>query len=191
MFLSIDIWRNIFVIVVKLFKTISNFIFYKFLFFGDFTNDFKIKCNFVNSIVLIYNTIKKIMKIKIILFVFMAIIIAACDTENNSTNAINTMPEQNAIAVTHAEGKKLFLLYCATCHHPTNMGTGPALKGAIDRMPNKDWIYDWIKNPAGVLAKNDAYAVELCAKWTPAIMTAFHNLSNSQIDEITAYIESY
>jgi mono/diheme cytochrome c family protein len=131
------------------------------------------------------------MKFKIVLIALFTIIIAACSSSNNDDTIATNVTTQNATAEIHTEGKQLFLLYCATCHHPTNMGTGPALKGAIDRIPNKDWIYAWIKNPAAVLASNDAYAVALCAKWTPAIMTAFPNLSNIQIDEITAYIESY
>jgi mono/diheme cytochrome c family protein len=88
------------------------------------------------------------------------------------------------------EGKNLFRLYCASCHHPVKDLTGPALKGAIDRVPNKEWLYQWIKNPQALIDVKDPYALKICEQWQPAVMNGYPNMTNEQIDLITAYIES-
>ena len=89
-----------------------------------------------------------------------------------------------------AQGEALFKANCATCHKPDQDFTGPALKGARDREPSKDWVYNWVHNPAGTIG-SDPYAKGLADKWKPTIMTSFPNLKKEEIDAILKYVEDY
>jgi mono/diheme cytochrome c family protein len=87
-------------------------------------------------------------------------------------------------------GEELFKANCANCHKPDVDYTGPALKGVRDRQPDKEYIYKWMANPAGMIA-TDAYAKKLFEKWKPTVMTAFANLKKDQVDAILDYVEAY
>jgi cytochrome c2 len=89
------------------------------------------------------------------------------------------------------DGKALFQANCASCHNPLKDATGPALKGVTGRVPNKEWIYKWIKNSASVIASGDKYANDLYNKWNKTAMTAFPGLSNEEIDAIVKYVDDY
>jgi cytochrome c2 len=69
-----------------------------------------------------------------------------------------------------AQGEALFKAQCANCHKVDGDYTGPWLKGARDRQPDKEYIYKWMANPAGMIA-SDPYAKALFAKWKPTVMT--------------------
>lgn len=88
------------------------------------------------------------------------------------------------------DGKALFTTNCASCHHPVKESTGPALAGAMDRVPSKEWMYDWVKNSAKVISSGDKYANDIYNKYNKVAMTAFPNLTNEEIDAIFAYVES-
>ena len=45
-----------------------------------------------------------------------------------------------------ADGEALFKANCASCHKPDVHYVGPALKGAREREPSKDWVYKWVAN---------------------------------------------
>jgi len=89
-----------------------------------------------------------------------------------------------------AEGKQLFQQNCQTCHALDKNLTGPALRGFTARGPwgEKQNIYDWIHNPAAFMAK-DKYTQELKAQYG-AIMQAFPQLTNEQIDAIVEYVNT-
>ena len=89
-----------------------------------------------------------------------------------------------------ADGEALFKANCANCHKPDADYTGPALKGWKDRVPNDQWIYDWVANPAKMIA-SDAYSKTLADKWKPTVMTAFSNLKKDEIDAIMKYVDDY
>ena len=89
-----------------------------------------------------------------------------------------------------AQGEALFKANCASCHKPDADYTGPALKGARTREPDKDWVYKWVANPAGMIA-SDAYAKGLFDKWKPTVMTAFPQLKKAEIDAILDYVDAY
>lgn len=93
--------------------------------------------------------------------------------------------------VTAQDGKALFSANCASCHHPVKDVTGPALQGAESRVPDKEWLYKWVKNSAAVISSGDKYANEIYNKWNKTAMTAFPNLSHEEIDAIFAYVEAY
>lgn len=89
-----------------------------------------------------------------------------------------------------ADGEALFKANCSNCHKPDADYTGPALKGWSDRVPNKEWIYKWVANPAQMIA-SDAYAKQLFEKWKPTVMTAFANLKKDEVDAIMKYVDDY
>ncbi|RYE21510.1 MAG: c-type cytochrome [Sphingobacteriales bacterium] len=89
-----------------------------------------------------------------------------------------------------ADGEALFKANCANCHKPDKDYTGPALQGWNSRVPDADWIYKWMANPAQMIA-SDAYAKELFEKWKPTVMPAFANLKKEEIDAIMLYVDEY
>ncbi|MEZ4803341.1 MAG: cytochrome c3 family protein [Gelidibacter sp.] len=90
-----------------------------------------------------------------------------------------------------AKGKALFNANCAACHKLDKPMTGPALRNveALLEEEGKDrqWIYDWVHNSAGVLKSGDAYANALFKEYNNTAMTAFPQLSTEDIDNILAY----
>ena len=70
--------------------------------------------------------------------------------------------------------------------------TGPALKGVTETVPGgMNWIYDWVHNSSKVIASGDEYANNLFNEWGKVQMTHFPQLSNEDIDNIFAYVNSY
>lgn len=90
------------------------------------------------------------------------------------------------------KGKQLFNQNCAACHALNRKMTGPALANVETRLYEeegleKEWLYSWIKNSAGMIASGDAYANKIYNEYNQAAMTAFPTLSNEDIDNILAY----
>ena len=90
------------------------------------------------------------------------------------------------------KGKQLFNQNCAACHALNRKMTGPALANVETRLAeeeglDKEWLYSWIKNSAGMISSGDAYAVKIYNEYNQAAMTAFPTLSNEDIDDILAY----
>jgi mono/diheme cytochrome c family protein len=86
------------------------------------------------------------------------------------------------------KGKELFNTNCAACHNLDRKMTGPALRGVTGRH-KKDWFYGWIKNSSALIKAGDPDAVKLFAENNQAVMTAFPQLSNADIDNILAYTD--
>lgn len=100
--------------------------------------------------------------------------------------------ESSASGGDAAKGKQLFNQNCAACHALNRKMTGPALANVETRLSeeeglDKEWLYAWIKNSAGMIASGDAYANKIYAEYNQAAMTAFPTLSNQDIDDILAY----
>jgi mono/diheme cytochrome c family protein len=85
-----------------------------------------------------------------------------------------------------AAGEQLFKANCAACHKLDKRATGPALRGVADKY-DRDWLYAWIKNSQELIQSGDPTAVALFNEWNGAVMTAFPQLSNTDIDNILAY----
>lgn len=83
-------------------------------------------------------------------------------------------------------GKALFNSNCAACHKLDAKSTGPALRGVKDRHP-MSWIYDWVHNSSVMIKSGDAAAVKLFTENNKSVMTAFPQLSTTDIDNIIAY----
>lgn len=91
-----------------------------------------------------------------------------------------------------AKGKTLFNTNCAACHNLDKKMTGPALRNVETRLADeqgldRQWLYDWIHNSAAVIKSGDAYANKIYAEYNQAAMTAFPQLSETDINDILAY----
>ena len=86
------------------------------------------------------------------------------------------------------KGEELFKANCQSCHKPLEDMTGPALKGAREREPNKDWAYKWVNN-VNTMLETDAYAQGLFAKYKSK-MTQF-NLKKEEIQAILDWADAY
>jgi mono/diheme cytochrome c family protein len=84
------------------------------------------------------------------------------------------------------KGKELFNSNCAACHKLDAKSTGPALRGVAGKR-DKAWLYKWIHNSSELIKSGDADAVKLFAENNNAVMTAFPQLSEADIDNILAY----
>ena len=88
-------------------------------------------------------------------------------------------------------GKTLFLNKCASCHNNSMVAdmTGPALYGAEDRWKKYPGdIYKWIRNSVALAATGHPKATVM-VKWADSEMTAFENLTDTEIEDILAYIQ--
>lgn len=89
-----------------------------------------------------------------------------------------------------ADGESLFKANCASCHKPDATYVGPALKGAREREPSKDWVYKWIANTTSMV-NTDPYAAKLKSAAGGTVMTAFPDLKKEEIDAILDWANKY
>ncbi len=87
-------------------------------------------------------------------------------------------------------GEALFKANCAACHKPDVQYVGPALKGARDREPSKDWVYKWVHNTTSMV-NTDPYAMNLKKQMGGVVMTEFPDLPKADIDAILEYANNY
>jgi cytochrome c551/c552 len=89
------------------------------------------------------------------------------------------------------DGKALFQSNCASCHNPVKIVTGPALKGVTERVPDKKLLHDWIHNNNKVLASGNPYFTALFNQFNKTPMNTFPSLTDTEIDAILKYVETY
>ena len=127
--------------------------------------------------VLYRNQLSKILGINLIAFMLFSVSLSS-QTENTGDGD-------------PVKGKQLFNQNCATCHSLDRKMTGPALRNVEARLEeeglDREWIYAWVKNSAGLVKSGDAYANKIYNEFNQAPMTAFPTLSNGDIDNILAY----
>lgn len=87
-------------------------------------------------------------------------------------------------------GEALFNGNCKTCHRVKQKLVGPALAGFENRVPSVKWVFNWVRNPAKVIADGDEYANKIYAEYNKSQMTAFSSYKDEQILSILAYIKS-
>ncbi len=87
------------------------------------------------------------------------------------------------------DGKQLFMMYCASCHHATRDLTGPSFYNIGSRWKNKKLLYQFIKNSQEVI-KKDAYSKALFEKWNKVIMPANPDLKDADITKILDYVDT-
>ena len=115
---------------------------------------------------------------------------AAPVTGDANATAVATVPSAVAAAPSGggdaALGKELFNANCAACHKLDAKATGPMLRG-IAAKHDKAWLYKWIHNSTELIKSGDAAAVKVYEENNKSVMTAFPQLSESDIDNIIAY----
>ena len=89
-----------------------------------------------------------------------------------------------------ADGEALFKANCQSCHKPLEAYVGPALKGAREREPSKDWVYKWVPNTTNMV-NTDPYAMKLKSQFGNVVMTSFPDLTKADIDAILDYANNY
>lgn len=97
------------------------------------------------------------------------------------------MAVSSANAQDAAAGAAIFKQKCTACHGIDKAVVGPALKG-IDTKYDEAWLLKWIKNAPAFIASGDAQAVK-AAEYSPAMMSAFPELSDDDIKNIVAYVK--
>jgi len=118
------------------------------------------------------------------IILLLAITFISCG--GNENNSDNTEPVKIAA---HGVGKQLFYGRCANCHMINKELTGPALKGAETRWPDKEKLYAFIRNSEAVI-KEDKYARGLWLKYNQTAMNPHPDLTDDQIKQIFGYINS-
>jgi mono/diheme cytochrome c family protein len=114
---------------------------------------------------------------KFIYFLSILLVLISC----NSSDEKKPGPTQ---ASSNIDGAKLFNSFCASCHKCEGELTAPSLKGVETRWKDKALMYEFIRNPMGVIQK-DEYAAGLLKKYN-AIMTP-SNLTDEEIDAVLGY----
>ena len=116
--------------------------------------------------------------------------VLAQDAPADSTQAAGDAAAAGRASVTGdaAAGEALFQANCTSCHALNKRVLGPALAG-VDTRHEKDWLHKWIKNAPAMVASGDAAAVKIYEEYNKAAMTPFPQLSETDIDNILAYIK--
>lgn len=132
--------------------------------------------------------ISKVLSISLVVFLLTSISLFAQD-EVAAAEAVAT---EGAAGGDVEKGKALFKVNCAACHNLKKKMTGPNLYKVEERLAedeglDREWLYAWIKNSAGVIKSGDAYANKIYAEYNQSAMTAFPTLTNADIDNILAY----
>jgi len=97
------------------------------------------------------------------------------------------MAVSSASAQDAAAGAAIFKQKCTACHGLEKAVVGPALKG-IDTKYEEAWLLKWIKNAPAFIASGDPLAVK-ASQYSPAMMSAFPELSDDDIKNIVAYVK--
>lgn len=101
---------------------------------------------------------------------------APCGMKNDNRNYV----------LNGKDGKALFKTNCSSCHQIDKDGTGPGLRGVLERIPAGEWKYNFVHDHGAMIKSGDAYAIQLYSKYK-TIGTAFPQLSNDEIDAILLY----
>ena len=87
------------------------------------------------------------------------------------------------------QGEALFNANCKSCHRVKQKLVGPALAGFDTRVPSIQWVKDWVKNSAKMVAGGDEYAVQIFEEYQKSQMTAFTSLKDEEIMAILSYVK--
>ncbi len=102
--------------------------------------------------------------------------------------AAAVVPQTKTVDPKVAEGKKLFKANCAACHKMEGKLVGPGLKGVTERR-EREWLHAWIKDNNAFRKSGDAIAKQVFEENNKMPMTAFPQLSESDIDALLAYFK--
>lgn len=129
------------------------------------------------------------------IFIFCAAFLLSISFNISAQNANATPPPSADVAAAPVaaaggadavKGKELFNANCAACHKLDAKMTGPALRGVAQKY-EMSWLYKWIRNSTALIKSGDPAAVKISQEYNGAVMTAFPQLSDADIDNIIAY----
>jgi len=86
-------------------------------------------------------------------------------------------------------GKSLFNSNCAACHKLDKKLVGPAL-GKISERREQEWLIAWIKDNKALRDSGDADAIAVYEEYNGSPMTAFPQLSDTDIVNMIAYLDA-
>lgn len=115
------------------------------------------------------------------IFAILLFALASCDQTKEEND-----PAKVENISTSLNGEFLFKNNCASCHKADRDFTGPALYDASSRWPDKNLMYEFVRNPAEVMKKS-AYVKKLFKKYSPTVMMPFPDMTNEKIDAILNY----
>jgi glucose/arabinose dehydrogenase len=106
----------------------------------------------------------------------------ACDSGAASGKGIS------GDSATIAKGEVSFNKNCSGCHNFRQDGIGPKLSGLTEQV-SADWIHQFIKNPKQAINDRDKRAEQLYNKYK-VVMPSFETLSDNEMDEIIAFLNT-
>ena len=86
-------------------------------------------------------------------------------------------------------GKVLFTYNCASCHNAIKDATGPPL-AFLDKRRDWKWLRHFVYNSSELLANGDPLATCLFRKWNYTQMTAFPQISDTDLHLIFDYVDN-
>lgn len=119
-----------------------------------------------------------------LLTVIAVFLFSSCSQNDNRAGKA----ERNMQEPAPATGEQLFKINCMQCHLPGKDFAGPALAGSRDRWKNKTLLYEFVRDPQSVIARDD-YAAGLFEKWKQAPMNPSPHLKDKEIDAILDYCD--
>lgn len=106
---------------------------------------------------------------------------------NNQTGAKRMLTD--SIEFTESMGSRLFNGDCAVCHSlGKNKKVGPGLAGVMNRVPNEEWLFKYIKNNELLEKQGDPYTLKI-KQHDAVAMPVYASLSYEQIKSIIDYIK--
>ena len=92
------------------------------------------------------------------------------------------------------KGEELFKANCTSCHKLGDEKKarliGPGLNLEIFEEYTEEWLISWIKNSSAMIENGDEQAIAIFEEYNQSVMTAFPTLSDDDVRDILAYIES-
>lgn len=111
-------------------------------------------------------------------------------SEKEAIGVCGTVPDSPDYSLPDSpEALALFKSNCARCHSLNfhQNSTGPALAGLADRVPNRSWVYEFLRNPEEMLL-GDEYALMLYEEYGRIPHPPFDHLSDEQVQIISDFI---
>jgi glucose/arabinose dehydrogenase/mono/diheme cytochrome c family protein len=87
-------------------------------------------------------------------------------------------------------GRELASIYCRSCHDYRRTHIGPKL-GGITRYRSREWLMDFVKDPAGLAASGDETAIDLIARYKVPMPGFATLLSDDDLEAIFSSIAAY
>lgn len=105
--------------------------------------------------------------------------------------AFQTLRAQDEIKGNPENGAALYKTNCTACHATdlTKKLIGPALSGVTEKR-SREWLHKWIKNNKALRESGDKDALAIYEEYGKVEMNLFPQLSETDIDDILAFIKN-